>query len=69
MKRLLSEDEARGMTINERLYASGLFDDFDEAVAQGNVPELEHILRSIYLDPESVQAVIKQVLGTSKGAA
>ena len=66
MKRQLSEEEASAITVNERLYASGLFDDFDEAVAQGDVPELERILRSIYLESKSIQAVIKQVLGSSK---
>jgi hypothetical protein len=40
MKRQLSKDEANGMRANERLFASGLVDDFDEAVAQGNVSEL-----------------------------
>lgn len=69
MKRLLGEDEARGMTVNGRLFASGLFDDFDEAVARGDVSELKRILRSKYLEPESVRAVIKQVPGTSEGAA
>jgi hypothetical protein len=54
MKRQLSEDEASGMTVNERLFVSGLLDDFDEAVAQRNVPQLEHILRCVYLPPESI---------------
>ncbi len=32
MRRRLSKDEANAMTVNERLFASGLVDDFNEAV-------------------------------------
>ena len=53
------------MTVNERLSACNLFKDFDNAVARRDVPELERILRQIYLPDDSVDAVIKQVLGTS----
>jgi hypothetical protein len=69
MKNRLTEDEASGMTLNERLSACDLFDDFDKAVAHRDVAELERILDSVYLPPESIQAVIKQVLGSSKGPA
>jgi len=55
------------MTVNERLFASGLVDDFNEAVAQGNVSELERILRDLYLPPESIKATISQVMASSKG--
>jgi hypothetical protein len=67
MRRRLSKDEANAMTVNERLFASGLVDDFDEAVAQGNVSELERILRDLYLPPESIEATISQVMASSKG--
>ena len=68
MKRNLSENEASGMTVNERLFLSGQMDDFDEAVARRNVPELERILRSVYLQPDGIRAVIDQVLGSTDGA-
>ena len=55
------------MTVNERLFACGLVDDFDEAVAQGNVSELERILLDVYLPPESIEATIRQVMASSKG--
>ena len=57
------------MTVNERLFVSGLLDDFDEAVVQRNIPKLEHILRSVYLPPESISVIIQQVLESSDGAA
>jgi hypothetical protein len=62
MKKQLTEDEAKGMTVNERLFAADLFNDFDKAVAERNIPELERILGSLYLGPENVKAIIKHVL-------
>lgn len=69
MKRQLNEDEASGMTVNERLFVSGQMDDFDGAVARRDIPELERILRSAYLSPETIRAIIEQALGSSDGAA
>jgi hypothetical protein len=67
MQKNLSEDEARGMTVNERIFLSGQMDEFDKAVAQRNVPELERILRSVYLQPDTIRANIEQVLGSTDG--
>src|SRR5262245_18687467 len=49
----------------ERLSTCNLFKEFDDAVTRRDVPELKRILRLIYLPDDSVDAVIKQVLGTS----
>ena len=38
-----------GMTVNERLYASGLLDAFDAAVARGDEDELIRLLESVRL--------------------
>lgn len=65
MKQNLTEEEASEMTVNERLSASGLFQEFADAVERRDVPELERILRQIYLPPDSVQAVIEQMLGAT----
>jgi hypothetical protein len=69
VKQNLTEEEASGMTVNERLSASGLFQEFDDAVERRDVPELERILRQIYLPPDSIQVVIEQVLGTPRGGS
>ena len=53
------------MTIKERLSAAGLFEQFADALERRDVPELEGILRQIYLTPDDIQAVIAQMLGTS----
>lgn len=61
----LTEREANEMTVKERLSAAGLFQEFADAVDRCDVPELERILRQIYLTPDDIQAVIAQMLGTS----
>ncbi len=62
MKKDLTEKEALGMTVNERLYVAGLIDDFDEAVSQNNKLSLKFILEKIYLSPENIQVIIEQSL-------
>jgi hypothetical protein len=69
VKEPLTKAEANAMTVNERLFVSGLIGDFDEAVARRDIPKLERILASVYLEPENIQAVISQVLALSNGAA
>ena len=61
----LTAQEATEMTVKERLSAAGLFQDFADAVERRDVPELERILRQIYLTPDDIQVVIAQMLGTS----
>jgi hypothetical protein len=62
MKRQLSEQEVSGMTLNERLYLSGLLDDFDKAITQQNAEELKHILERVYISFEDIDFIIKQLL-------
>jgi hypothetical protein len=52
-----------GMTVNERLYASGLLSEFDEAVKQKNVSKVISILKDIGLTDESSINPILQQLG------
>lgn len=59
----LTEQEARNMGVKERLSAAGLFQEFADAVERRDVTELERILRQTHLPPDSVQAVIEEVLG------
>ena len=59
----LTEREAREMSVKERLSASGLFQQFADAVERRDVAELERILRQTHLPPDSIQAVIQEVLG------
>lgn len=54
----LSEKEAAGMTVNERLYLSGLLNAFDEAVEERNKEKAKGILEQVYLTPENIDAII-----------
>ena len=61
----LTEQESRDMGVKERLSTAGLFEPFAHALERRDIPELERILRQIYLTPDDIQTVIAQMLGTS----
>jgi len=44
-----------GMTVNERLWESGLYEDFYAAVREKRVSRVVEILKQIELDDESVR--------------
>lgn len=64
-KAFLTEGEASEMSVKQRLSASGLFQEFADAIERRDVPELERILRQIHLTPDDIQTVVAQMLGTS----
>ena len=47
-----------GMTVNERLYALGILDEYDRAVTEGNIEALENILRQARVDDDSIRKII-----------
>jgi len=51
-----------GMTVNERLFVLGLLDEFDDAVACGNEPQLRKILSKCFLGEENIEAIVVQQL-------
>jgi len=60
----LSEyDTAHGfydaMTVNERLYESGLFDEFDEAIASKDKKRLKELLAEVEVPNESIEAILE----------
>ena len=61
----LTEQEARNMSVNQRLSAAGLFHQFADAVDRRDISDVERILRQIDLTPEDIQTVIAQMLPTS----
>ena len=61
----LTEEEARNMSVKERLTAAGLFPEFAAAIDRRDVPELEQILRQIHLAPDDIETAIAQMLQTS----
>lgn len=51
-----------GMTVNERLYMSGLMDEFDKAVRERNVSAVKVILKEIEInDKNNVNAILKNL--------
>ena len=55
------ENKYAGMTVNERLYASGLMDEFDKAVEEKNVGRVRIVLEKVELTEESIKPILKQL--------
>lgn len=49
----------QGMTVNERLYVSGLMDAFDKAVKEKDIPKVKSILENVELSEESIKPILK----------
>ncbi|MEZ2337957.1 hypothetical protein AB6735_20075 [Mucilaginibacter sp. RCC_168] len=55
------ENKYLGMTLNERLYVSGLINEFDKAVKEKDVEKIKSILREVDLtDRTTIDAILKQ---------
>ena len=55
------ENKYAGMTVNERLYVSGLIDEFDKAVGEKNSEEAIRILRKVELTDDSIKPILEQL--------
>ncbi len=51
----------KGMTVNERLYVSGLMDEFDKAVKEKDIAKVKAILKSVELNEESVKPILQEL--------
>lgn len=49
-----------GMTVNERLYASGLMDECDKAVSEKNIAEVVRILKEVELTDENIRPILER---------
>lgn len=49
----------KGMTVNERLYVSGLLGEFDKAVEEKNINKVIEILKKVDLPLESINTILK----------
>lgn len=52
------DDKYIGMTVNERLYVSGLIDKFDNAVKRKDVSTIVSILEKVELKEESIKPIL-----------
>lgn len=50
-----------GMTVNERLYASGLMDEFDEAVEKKDLKKAREILEQVELTEDSIRPILEEL--------
>ncbi|MBZ2190604.1 hypothetical protein K8B33_16000 [Alcanivorax sp. JB21] len=55
------ENKYAGMTVNERLYVSGLMDEFDEAFKEKNAEKMRNILERVGLTEESIKPIIEDI--------
>jgi len=58
----LTEAEAGGMTVNERLVVAGLMHDFDAAVARKDEPAIRAVLLRVFLTEPNIDAIVRHVL-------
>ncbi len=56
-------EKYKGMTVNERLYLSGLMGEFDEFVRTKNVDGLKNILDKVEITDETLKRSIIEGLG------
>lgn len=54
------ENKYSGMTVNERLYASGLMKEFDEAIKNNDAEKARVILEKVELTEESIKPILEQ---------
>ena len=55
------DNKYAGMTVNERLYASGLMGEFDEAVKQKNSEKVRAILEKVELNEASIKPILERL--------
>jgi hypothetical protein len=48
-----------GMTVNERLYISGLLQKFDDAVNEKDINKIIKILKEVELEESSINPILK----------
>lgn len=55
------DNKYAGMTVNERLYVSGLMGEFDEAVKQKNSEKVRAILEKVELTEASIKPILERL--------
>lgn len=52
------ENRFSGMTVNERLYVSGLMSDFDSCLKKKDIKGIKSILRKVELDEKNILDIV-----------
>ena len=66
MNRRPTDDELKGMTVNERLFACNTLDDFDVAAKQRNERRMIEILTDVAFTAEQAAWTTETLLGNPK---
>jgi hypothetical protein len=53
------DNKYAGMTVNERLYVSGLMDECDKAVSNKNIAQVVRILKEVELTDENIKPILE----------
>ncbi len=59
--RIPPESELLGMTTNERLYASGLRAQYDEAVSNKDLSAVRQLLDLVLIDEPSIELILGRI--------
>ena len=55
------ENKYTGMTVNERLYVSGLMGKYDGAVEEKDAEKIRDILKQVELTEESIRPILEKL--------
>jgi iron uptake system EfeUOB component EfeO/EfeM len=55
------DNKYAGMTVNERLYVSGLMDEFDDAVKKKDIEKVRAILEKVELTEDSIKPILENL--------
>jgi hypothetical protein len=58
---MVKDNQYAGMTVNERLYASGLMEEFDKAVLEKNTGTAIQILKKVELSDDSIKPILERL--------
>lgn len=54
------DNKYAGMTVNERLYVSGLLDEFERAISEKNTDVAVRILQKVELADENIKLILEK---------
>jgi iron uptake system EfeUOB component EfeO/EfeM len=55
------DNKYAGMTVNERLYVSGLMDEFDDAVKKKDIEKVRAILEKVEITEDSIKPILENL--------
>lgn len=63
MRKIVSPEDLKGMTVNERLYHLELFEEYDKAVDTQDADSLREVLAQLHIGGENIEEIIKAKIG------